>query len=103
MRPGFRSRHFSAVWITRLTVIRLLNSWKYSVLIMDSDTLIMKDIQPLLDRYDNSDIVASTGFYPGSLHKMWNTSLCMGVALFKATPSTGKITPSVPHMYDTVL
>ena len=70
---------------------------------MDSDALIMKDIQPLLDHYDNSGIVASTGFYPGSLHKMWNTSLCMGVALFKATPSTGKPTPSVPHMYNTVL
>ncbi|XP_065914009.1 uncharacterized protein [Dysidea avara] len=88
MQPDFRSRHFSAVWITRLTVIRLLNSWKYNVLIMDSDALILKDIQSLLDYFDNSDIIASTGFYPGTLHRMWNTSLCMGVALFKATPAT---------------
>jgi len=101
MQPGFKSIDYSDVWITRLTVIRLLNSWGYSVMTMDSDALIMKNIQPLLDHYDNSDIVASTGSYPGSLHKIWKTSLCMGVALFKATPSTGKPTYYIHHLYHT--
>ena len=60
-------------------MIRLLNSWKYNVLIMDSDALILKDIQSLLDYFDNSDIIASTGFYPGTLHRIVETHHCVWV------------------------
>ncbi|XP_065913728.1 uncharacterized protein [Dysidea avara] len=88
MQPGFIAKEFSNVWITRMTVIRLLNSWKYSVLVVDSDALVLKDIQPLLEYFNNSDIIGSSGTYPKQLQKKWKTTLCMGVALFRATPAT---------------
>ena len=97
MQPGFKTKQFSDVWITRLTVIRLLNSWKYDVLVVDSDALILKDIQPLLEYFNNSDIIGSSGKFPNELQKRWKTTLCMGVALFKATPATGKLAFTTSH------
>ena len=80
----------SAGWVTRLTVIRVLNSWKYSVLLIDSDALILKDIRPLFEHFQAADIIASSGTWPSDLHNKWKgPTLCMGVSFFKATKGTG--------------
>jgi len=86
---NFTSR-FAHIWVTRLTVIRLLNYWNYNVLVFDSDAIVLKNIQPLLDKFNNSDIISSAGTYPFYLHRKWAVpTLCMGVFLIKSSPATG--------------
>ena len=83
-------RKKSYIWITRLTVIRLLNYWKYNVLVIDSDAVMMRNIQPVLDRFNTSDIITSGGYFPPKLSDKWNApTICMGVILIKSSPATG--------------
>ena len=87
---NFTSR-FAYIWVTRLTVMRILNYWNYTVLVFDSDAIMLKNIQPLLDKFNNSDIISSAGSYPFDLHHKWAVpTLCMGVFLIKSSPATGK-------------
>ena len=83
-------RKHSYLWITRLTVIRLLNYWKYNVLVIDSDAIMMRNIQPLLDRFNTSHIITSGGYFPPKLSNKWHApTMCMGVILIKSSPATG--------------
>ena len=84
------SKNLAHIWITRLTVIRLLNYWKYNVLVIDSDAVMMRNIQPLLDRFNTSDIITSGGYFPSKFSDKWNApTMCMGVILIKSSPATG--------------
>lgn len=86
---NFTSR-FAHIWVTRLTVMRILNHWNYSVLVFDSDAIMLRNIQPLLDKFNDSDIISSSGSYPFDLHRKWAVpTLCMGVFLIKSSPATG--------------
>ena len=90
-----QKQNVSRVWITRTTVLRLLNYWNYSVLEFDGDAIMIKDIQPLLDKFNNSDIIASAGTFPTTLSKKWKApTLCMGVILIKCSPAIGKLLAS---------
>ena len=90
IRPYANIAYISAAWVTRLTVIRVLNSFKYDVLSIDSDAMILKDMRPLFENFPAADIIASSGTWPFSLHNKWKgPTLCMGVSLFKATKGTG--------------
>jgi len=76
--------------VTRLTIIRLLNYWNYSVLLFDSDAIMLRDIQPLLYKFNSSDIITSAGTFLTKLYKKWNApTMCMGVILIKSSPATG--------------
>ena len=78
------------IWMTRLTVIRLLNHWNYNVLAFDTDALMLKSVQPLLDKFSTSDIVASSGTYPFECYNKWNApTMCMGAIFYKSSPATG--------------
>lgn len=78
------------IWITRLTVARLLNHWNHSVLLFDSDAIMLRNIHPLLSKFNDSDIIASAGSYPNDLNKKWNApTICMGVILIKCSAATG--------------
>ena len=80
------------LWVTRTTIVRLLNYWNYSVLVFDGDAIMTRNIQPLLDKYANSDIIASAGTFPYYLNQKWNAStLCMGVILIKNSPAIGTV------------
>ena len=83
IQPNLKIANILTAWITRLTVVRVLNSWKYSVLVIDGDAMILKDMQPLFGQFKTADIVASAGKFPINLYQMWNgPTLCMGVSLF---------------------
>ena len=83
---------FSGIWMTRLTVIRFLNYWNYSVVAFDIDALMIKNIQPLLDRFNTSDIIASGGAFPFEFSRKWNVStMCMGAIFFKCSAATGSL------------
>jgi len=91
IRPDLHSTKFSHLWITRLTVIRLLNSWNYDVLVFDSDAVLLRNIQTLLNQFAKSDIVSSSGSYPFDVHRKWGVpTLCMGVVLIRSSPKIGR-------------
>ena len=78
------------IWMTRLTVIRLLNHWNYNVLAFDTDALMLKNVQPLLDKFSTSDIVASSGTFPVECYNKWKApTMCMGAIFYKSSPATG--------------
>lgn len=78
------------IWVARVTIARLLNYWNYSVLEFDSDAIMIKNIQPILNKFNNSDIIASAGKYPHYINKKWRApTICMGVILIKCSPATG--------------
>ena len=84
------SKFLAYIWVTRLTIIRMLNHWNYNVFVIDSDAIMMKNIQPLLDKLNTSDIIASGGYFPPKYHDKWNApTMCMGTILIKSSPATG--------------
>ena len=85
-RMQTRSSH---IWITRCAVYRLLNQWGYDVITYDTDAIVLKNLQPILDAHLDSDIVASSGIYPFQLGVRWGLTLCMGVILIRSTSNTG--------------
>lgn len=82
-------RKTSQIWITRIVVYRLLNHWGYDVMAYDSDAIILRNMQDVLDTFSESDIIGSAGSYPFNLGTKWGQTICMGAALFKSTRKTG--------------
>ena len=80
----------SHIWITRCTVYRLLNHWGYDVMAYDTDAIVLRNLQPILDAHTESDVVASSGTYPFQLGRKWGLTLCMGVILIRSTRNTGE-------------
>ena len=96
MKSQNYTSRFSHIWVTRLTVLRILNYWNCTVQVFDSDAIMLKNIQPLVDKFNNSDIISSAGSYPFDLHRKWAVpTLCMGVFVIKSSPATGKYLPCV--------
>ena len=80
---------WSHIWIIRCVVLRLLNHWGYDAATFDADAVPVGNPQTLFDRYPNSDVVASRGKYPFEVGSKWGgPTLCMGVALFRASNRT---------------
>ena len=78
------------IWMTRMAVIRLINHWGFHVAQFDTDAIILRNPQPLFDRFPNFDVVGSRAKLPFELGKgQWGFTVCMGVILFRSTPRTG--------------
>ena len=86
---GQIKRKVSQVWITRCVVYQLLNHWGYDVMAYDTDAIVLRNIQDILNTFGESDIIGSAGSYPFNLGAEWGQTLCMGVVLFKSTRKTG--------------
>ena len=79
------------VWMTRMAVIRLINHWGFHVAQFDTDAIILRNPQPLFDRFYSFDVVGSRAKLPFELGKgQWGFTVCMGVILFRSTPRTGR-------------
>jgi hypothetical protein len=87
---GQIKRKVSQVWITRCVVYQLLNHWGYDVMAYDTDAIVLRNLQDVLDTFGESDIIGSAGSYPFNLGAKWGQTLCMGVVLFKSTRKTGR-------------
>ena len=98
IRPDLPATKFSHLWVIRLIIIRLLNSWNYDVLVFDSDAVLLRNIQPLLTQFAKSDIVSSSGSYPFDVHRKWGVpTLCMGVILIRSSPKISRSYVSPIH------
>ena len=82
---------FSHIWITRCVVYNLLNYWGYDVVVYDSDATVLKNLQPIFDEHQESDVIGTLGSYPFQLGRKWGHTVCMGVALFRSTQRTGML------------
>ena len=90
MKSNQSANRFAYVWITRLMVVRLLNYWNYDVLVCDSDAILLKNIYQFMNKFSDSDIIASAGKFPPKYYNKWNApTMCMGVILLKSSPATG--------------
>ena len=79
-----------SIWMTKLAVVRLLSHWNYNVFAFDTDAVMLKNVQPLLDKFSTSDIVASTSTSPSKYYKKWKVpTMCMGAMFYKSSPATG--------------
>ena len=87
---GKIKRKLSLGWITRCAVYMLLNHWGYDVMAYDTDAIVLRNLQDILDSFGESDIIGSAGGYPPNLVAQWGQTLCMGVVLFKSTTKTGR-------------
>ena len=87
---GQIKRKVSQVWITRCVVYMLLNHWGYDVMTYDTDAIVLRNLQDVLNAFGESDIIGSAGGYPFNLGAKWGQTLCMGVVLFKSTRNTGR-------------
>ena len=87
---GQIKRKVSRVWITRCAVYMLLNHWGYDVMAYDTDAIVLRNLQDILDTFGESDIIGSAGGYPWNLAVKWGQTLCMGAVLFKSTRKTGR-------------
>ena len=81
---------YSYIWVVRLTIFRFLNYWGYDVANYDTDAVVLKNLQPLFNKYWDSDVIGSAGTFPPKLGKKWGQTFCMGVSLFRNTKETGK-------------
>ena len=80
---------YGLVMFTRISVVRLLNHWGFSVVIIDTDAIVLRDPQPLFDEHPSSSIVASKGFQPKKLYDVWNATMCNGLLLIRSSGHTG--------------
>lgn len=95
---GQIKRKISQIWITRCVVYQLLNHWGYDVMAYDTDAIVLRNLQDILDTFGESDIIGSAGGYPFNLGAKWGQTLCMGVVLFKSTRKTGILVPAGQHL-----
>jgi len=86
-----RFRPLKQVEVVRLTAMRLLNYWGFDVANYDSDAMIVKNPQPIYDRYSDQDVIGSAGYFPPEIHRKWGVTLCMGAVMIRATKQTGTL------------
>lgn len=81
---------FSQVHIVRLTFFRLINHWGFDIVMYDSDAIILKNPQPLFDKYPGVELVGSAGKGPESISGVWGRTICTGVLLLRSSAAMGK-------------
>ena len=90
--PNARLIMYSDVWIIRLTIVRLLHYWGYDIANYDTDAIIIfKNIQPVLDKYWDSDVIGSEGIFHWRRWWELRPMFCMGFFLFRSSKKTGEI------------
>lgn len=78
---------FAHIWIIRFVVLRMITHLGYDVISYDTDAILMKNLQPLLEKYQDYDIVGSAGTFPVPLSQLWGATICMGVVRFRSLNS----------------
>ena len=84
------TRRFSQVHVVRLSVLRLLNHYGFSVVNYDCDAILLKNPQSIFDGHKDADIIGTFGKGPGQLYVKWGITLNTGVMLLRSNPKTGE-------------
>lgn len=84
------SAPFERVMMLRLSLLRVINHFGFDVVMVDTDAIMLKDPQELLDAHSGADIVGSVGTIPEDLFAMWNVTICIGFVLVRSSERTGE-------------
>ena len=76
--------------IIRMTVLRLLNHWRFDVILYDIDALLMQNPHKIYQHYSGAHIIGSHGNFPVWIKKEWGLTLCTGLLLIRSSPKTGE-------------
>ncbi len=87
----FVQAQFRQLLVIRMSVMRILNHFGYDVLNLDTDAVLLKNLGPVLERNQDSDIVGTFGGrLPPTLFKKWGMVVCMGAIFIRSTRATGR-------------
>ena len=84
-------RFFELIMMLRLAFMRLINRLGYDCAMYDIDAIILKNPQPLYDKWGDRDIVGSRGQLPRELWRRWGATICIGAVFIRSNPRTGMI------------
>lgn len=83
-------RVFSQVHVVRLAVVRLMNHYGYDVINYDCDAILLRNPQPIFNKYKDTDLIGTFGKGPDVLYRKWGVALNTGVMVMRATENMGK-------------
>ena len=83
------TRRFSQVHVVRLSILRLVNHYGYSVVNYDCDAILLKNPQPIFDGHKDADLIGTFGKGPGQLYVKWGITLNTGVMLLRSNSKIG--------------
>ena len=82
-------RFFELIMMMRLAFMRLINQLGYDCAMYDIDAIILKNPQPLYDKWGDKDIVGSWGELPRQLWRRWGVTICIGAVFIRSNTRTG--------------
>ena len=83
-------RYFELIMMMRLGFMRIINRLGYDCAMYDIDAIILKNPQPLYDKWDSMDIIGSRGELPRELWRRWGVSICIGAVFIRSNTRTGQ-------------
>ena len=83
-------RFFELIMMMRLGFMRLINRLGYDCAMYDIDAIILKNPQPLYEKWGSKDIVGSRGELPRELWRRWGVTICIGAVFIRSNPRTGR-------------
>ena len=91
MSKDFRFQPVYSAPQTRLLVARLVSYWRYSFASYDTDALVLRNPQPLYERYRDVNVIAGASVHwPQWAGELWGFSMCLGAFMIRSSPETGK-------------
>ena len=82
-------RFFELIMMMRLGFMRLINRLGYDCAMYDIDAIILKNPQPLYDKWADVDIIGSRGQLPRELWRRWGVTICIGAVFIRSNSRTG--------------
>ena len=83
------TRRFSQVHVVRLSVIRLMLHYGFTVINYDCDAIVLRNPQPIFDGHPDADVIGTFGKGPNSLFLKWGVTLNTGVMLMRSNAKLG--------------
>ena len=82
-------RFFELIMMMRLGFMRLINRLGYDCAMYDIDAIILKNPQPLYEKWGGIDIIGSRGELPRELWRRWGVTICIGAVFIRSNSRTG--------------
>lgn len=83
------TKRFSQVHVVRLSVLRLMNHYGFSVVNYDCDAIVLRNPQPIFNGHTDADIIGTFGKGPFQLYTKWGITLNTGVMLLRSSDKLG--------------
>ncbi|CAI8032076.1 hypothetical protein GBAR_LOCUS18165 [Geodia barretti] len=96
MSKDFRFQPVYSAPQTRLLVARLVSYWRYSFASYDTDALVLRNPQPLYERYRDVNVIAGASVHwPQWAGELWGFSMCLGAFMIRSSPETEQLWKAV--------